>query len=312
MRPTLFGLVATAAFTLAACAGASTASAYPGERSSSGPYRLEVTDASGHALRSFEHNGRSYLLGNAGERYRIRVYNQTGRRVEAVISIDGRDAIDGKSARFDKPGYLIAPYGSVTVDGFRLSLRDVAAFRFSDVADSYAAQMGDARNVGVIGVAVFSERAPPPPPVIRKPYPEEPCDYGRSDDRDAEKKSADAAPAPPRAKADNASGGGRAAAESRNESGEHRQADRPGLGTAFGERTHSPVVQVEFARARPGSPDFVLATRYNDHSGLVALGIDVYGNRWRRYHYDAWQRETARPFAEIPRAFAPPPPGWAE
>jgi hypothetical protein len=34
----------------------------------------------------------------------------------------------------------------------------VAAFRFGGVGDSYAATKGAARNVGVIGVAVFDER----------------------------------------------------------------------------------------------------------------------------------------------------------
>lgn len=302
-------MAATAAF-VAACAGASTAHAYPGDRATAGAYRLEVVDASGSGLRSFDHNGRTYVLGSQGDRYRIRVYNQTNRRIEAVVSVDGRDAIDGKPARFDKPGYLIGPYGSATIDGFRLSMRDVAAFRFSDVADSYAAQVGDASNVGIIGVAVFSERVPQPPLPIRRPYPEEAREKAGYDDRAAAKKDAGggrAAPAPssePRSADSSAK-----APQGRTES---ERAERPGLGTAFGERTHSPVVQMEFQRARPSSPDVVLATRYNDHAGLVALGIDVDGNRWRRYHYDAWQREAARPFVDIPRSFAPPPPGWAE
>ncbi len=34
----------------------------------------------------------------------------------------------------------------------------MATFRFGSVGDSYAAQQGDARNVGVIGVALFAER----------------------------------------------------------------------------------------------------------------------------------------------------------
>jgi hypothetical protein len=50
------------------------------------------------------------------------------------------------------------PYATLEIDGFRQSHDAVAAFRFARVADSYAAQTGDARNVGVIGIAFFSER----------------------------------------------------------------------------------------------------------------------------------------------------------
>jgi hypothetical protein len=53
------------------------------------------------------------------------------------------------------------------IDGFRRSDAEVAAFRLGDVARSYAASKGKARNVGVIGIALFAERRPvafePPP-----------------------------------------------------------------------------------------------------------------------------------------------------
>ena len=37
-------------------------------------------------------------------------------------------------------------------------MEEVAAFRFGAVSDSYAAEMGDDRNVGIIAVALFGER----------------------------------------------------------------------------------------------------------------------------------------------------------
>jgi hypothetical protein len=72
--------------------------------------------------------------------------------------VDGLDVIDGRPGSFDKRGYLVNPWASVEIDGFRRSMEQVAAFRFGSVARSYAASKGDARNVGVIGVAVFAER----------------------------------------------------------------------------------------------------------------------------------------------------------
>ena len=65
-----------------------------------------------------------------GDRYRVRITNPTARRVEAVVSVDGLDAIDGKTASFDdKRGYVIAPYGEVTIEGFRTSLAPRARSR---------------------------------------------------------------------------------------------------------------------------------------------------------------------------------------
>jgi len=49
-------------------------------------------------------------------------------------------------------------YGTVVVDGFRRSLDETAAFRFSRPSSSYSARMGTPENVGVIGVAFFSEQ----------------------------------------------------------------------------------------------------------------------------------------------------------
>ena len=62
------------------------------------------------------------------------------RRVEAVVSVDGLDAVDGKPASVGKRGYMIPAFGDVTIDGWRTSLSTVAAFRFSSVRDSYAAR----------------------------------------------------------------------------------------------------------------------------------------------------------------------------
>ena len=84
--------------------------------------------------------------------------------------------------------------------------------------------------------------------------------------------------------------------------------DRPGLGTRFGERRHAPATEVVFKRARSWRPNRVLSLRYNNARGLLAMGIDVY--RRHRHRSDTWRRKSARPFADVPRAFAAPPPGW--
>src|SRR5437588_53435 len=89
----------------------------------------------------------------------------------AGVSVDGRDAINGRPGDFrTNRGYLIPAWGSVDIDGWRISQSEAAAFRFSSVPHSYAAQTGSAREVGVIGVAVFPERYVPPAPARPLPY----------------------------------------------------------------------------------------------------------------------------------------------
>ena len=278
-----------------------------GERALCGPWRLELTDASGRQLPTFERGGRTYVLGDQGQRYSLRIRNGSPRRIEAVVSVDGRDAVDGKSARWEKTGYVVAPYSEVVIDGFRLSMRDVATFRFSSVARSYAAQTGDARQVGVVGVAIYTEQAPPRRPMIRDSRPDDEYDRGAGEPRRDQAEKSESAPAAApegRAKAGAAAerGGG-----DRPASADRRAENRPGLGTEFGERRTSQVYTVDFRRAHR-HPDAVLAVRYNDEAGLLALGIDLDRRRWPDRD-ELERRETARPFGNAP-AFAPPPPGW--
>ena len=109
------------------------------------------------------------LIGRKSERYFIVLRNQSDARLEFVASVDGLDVIDGRSAAITKPGYVVAPGQTMRIDGFRRSLAQVAAFRFSSVQNSYAEKKyGDARNVGVIGLAIFSEQGPDPKPRLRQ------------------------------------------------------------------------------------------------------------------------------------------------
>ena len=62
-----------------------------------------------------------------------------------------------------KRGYIVYPGETLEIDGFRKSESKVAAFEFSGVSDSYAnLRHGDTRNVGVIGLAVFTQKGVDP------------------------------------------------------------------------------------------------------------------------------------------------------
>lgn len=290
------------------------------------PYSLDIIDESGFPLTAYQHRGRVYVLGTGGQRYTLRVTNPTPRRIEAVVSVDGLDVIDGESADLRKRGYVVPPYGELRVDGFRVSTEHVAAFRFSSVRSSYAGRKGKARNVGVIGVAIFEEQEAPalafeaPPPPHRHYYEGAPS---RDEDATGARKrmapKADAAPARPstrgpagRSAAPSSApsmGGSGAPAEALAEDKSAAEAEgsaccsvtprpRPGLGTEFGEQRHSAVSWTRFVRAHAHRPSTVLELRYNDAPGLQALGISLADED------DLDIRETASPF---PGDFARPP-----
>jgi hypothetical protein len=318
-------------FRLAILVGGFVACATPARNAESRPlrasgagYEVQVL-VDGSPAPTFWHDGENYVMGHTGERYMIRVSNHTGRRIEAVVTVDGRDAIDGKAGDFQhKRGYLVPAWGQVDIDGWRLSQSQAAAFRFSSVADSYAARTGNAREVGVIGLAVFPERGYHPRPVYVPP----PCcvdGYSTDDelsyrDAPAAGKRAEAAPAPAAAPAatrsddlagsKNESYGSGSAKGKASASADYAPArrQRPGLGTEFGEAVASHIQEVEFVRANSATPSVILGVRYNDHDGLLAMGVNVDGvYPWPA---DTELRRTADPFPVSPRRYAAPPASW--
>lgn len=107
--------------------------------------------------------GRRLVAGAAGSTYGIQIRNCSRSTLEVVASVDGLDVMDGAAASYRKRGYLIEPGRTLDIDGFRTSHHSVAAFQFSSVADSYAnLRHGDTRNVGVIGLAVFTQKGVDP------------------------------------------------------------------------------------------------------------------------------------------------------
>lgn len=150
-----------------------------------GTFVLRVVDEHGRELAGADIAGRRYAVGQPGQRYQVGLENHSGARFEVVASVDGLDVIDGDEAGFHKRGYVLEPFSSVMLEGWRTSEDTVAAFRFSSIEDSYAQRRGKGRNIGVIGAAFFHEEggigwhelqrrhgaepfpsrfAPPPPP----------------------------------------------------------------------------------------------------------------------------------------------------
>ena len=122
-----------------------------------------LRDQSGSFLPGLIVGDRWFVVGEEGRRYSIVVRNRSDLHLEVVLSVDGLDVMDGRTASFRKRGYVIEPRRQLVVEGFRQSTDAVAAFRFGPVRESYANQKyGDTRNVGVIGIALFNERGTNP------------------------------------------------------------------------------------------------------------------------------------------------------
>jgi hypothetical protein len=238
----------------------------------SGSYEMELM-VGGAARPEYQSGGQTYVEGRLGDRYAIRVANHDARRVEVVIAVDGRDAIDGQPSNSTKRGYVIPAYGSAEIDGFRLSMSDVAAFRFTTVPDSYASRRGTPWNVGQVTASFFPER------LVQRPRPQ-----------------------PPIARRSPAASEARGGAARPDTGGQ-------GLGTEFGERRWSPVHETSFSRADSGSPAGRITIRYNDRRGLCALGIDAlcaWRPRPRPY------AQPYDPAYEPPRRYSAPPDGWPD
>ena len=240
--------------------------------------QLDVVDRdNGQVLPEYRHRGQDWIAGVPGHRYSVRLTNTTGERVLVVLSVDGVNAVTGQTASPSQGGYVLEPWESAEIAGWRKSLDDIAQFVFTDLPDSYAARTGRPANVGVVGVAVFRERqlrpvyAPPPVPPIAS-------GMARNEARKA---------AAPAASADRAMASEAEAMPQR-------------LGTGHGQREWAPVGRTDFVRATR-NPQQVSQLRYDDAETLAAIGV-------LPRPYAPYARTTPRAF---PNGFvADPPRDW--
>jgi hypothetical protein len=245
-------LVLAAASFCAACASVSAHDAPPSSLVS-----VDVYDRhDGASLPVYAKDGRRYVVGTPGHEYAVRIRNQSGERILAVTSVDGVNVISGETASPRQSGYVIGPWESVEIAGWRKSLARTAAFYFTDLGDSYAARTGRPDNVGVIGVAVFREQRPPVayvPPRQRFADADQP---GKA----AAGAAAETPPAPAAAPR----------AESAAEGAERTLASK--IGTGHGRSETSYAQQVSFRRASE-APAEIVTIQYDRRENLAALGV---------------------------------------
>ncbi|TLY52943.1 MAG: hypothetical protein E6K53_02660 [Gammaproteobacteria bacterium] len=235
----------------------------------------------GATLPAYPRDGKYYVIGVPGHRYGVRLVNRTGARVLAVLAVDGVNAVSGETANPDQSGYVLDPYQSTEIDGWRKSMNEVAQFNFTALPNSYAVRTGRPDNVGVIGVAVFREKpllwregrvlekisadAPladryTPPPAAAAQAASRPAMPAQAAEVGSMAKST-AAPAGSLARADESANAMRREAKS-----------EESLGTGHGAREASNVSYTKFERAS-AHPDEIVSVWYDSYRNLVARGV---------------------------------------
>jgi hypothetical protein len=139
-------------------------------------YELNVL-VNGKPVREYFKNGRFYIEAKDGTEYSLKLKNHSHKKIMAVVSVDGIDVIKGKNAAEVTSGYVVNPYSTLNVVGYRIDDNNSVTFKFSDGKNSYATQVennfdpkklekvqkGDeppSRNNGVIGVRIWEEKTP--------------------------------------------------------------------------------------------------------------------------------------------------------
>ena len=77
-------------------------------------------------------SGRYYLEARTGSRYAVALANRTGERVGVVLTVDGLNAISGEQDKGRGRMYVLDPWQSTSVQGWRSSLQEVRQFTFVD------------------------------------------------------------------------------------------------------------------------------------------------------------------------------------
>ncbi len=213
--------------------------------------------AENRALPVYVHDGRNYVVGKPGNEYQVNVRSNRPGEILAVVSVDSINAVSGETANWAQTGYVLGPYASFAIKGWRKSLQRIAAFYFTELENSYAARTARPDNVGVIGVAVFRKKPEPAVGIYRD----------SEQRREAPPANAGAAEAAKRAPAQGASADAAPLASTI-----APQPVEKSLGTGHG-RNESSVVRYTSFERMSNTPDEIITIYYDSYRNLVAQGV---------------------------------------
>ena len=234
-------------------------------------------------------NDRHYFQAFKGRNYSLVLRNTTPKRIGVLIAVDGLNVVSGDRSNFDRNEqmYVLDPWESTEIQGWRTSLDHVRRFVFVDESRSYAERTGQANgDMGWIRVAAFREVEPQ----AWWPYrPKVSDDHAWNDERGSRRENA--APAPPSAPSTKAAPESQLRADGGANMAPRDEESNPGTG--WGNREYDLVGETSFVAEKYATDRITL--RYEYASGLQALGIVP--QRAPRI----WDREQGQ------LGFAPPP-----
>jgi hypothetical protein len=240
-----------------------------------GLVQVDVYDrASGAALEVHRKDGLNYIVGTPGNEYALRIRNCTGARILVVASVDGVNVISGETAAPSQSGYVLDPWASVEIKGWRKNLQRTAAFFFTEHQNSYAARTGRPDNVGVIGVAVFREKAPQISLRPREPRRQSNAAESQPFDSAAESQAGARSEAGARSDSPAPAAAARESDDAavRQEAGRDAAKSLGRLGTGHGRNEASPATLARFDRATE-TPAETAMLQYDRRENLVALSV---------------------------------------
>jgi hypothetical protein len=114
-------------------------------------------------ITEYTKDGKFFVEGRKDSEYTLRIKNNTYSRVLAIPSVDGLSVVDGNKASYNSRGYILEPYATYEVDGWRINNDEVRKFFFSKHEKSYSNKTGQGEdNLGAIGLVVYREKYVPP------------------------------------------------------------------------------------------------------------------------------------------------------
>jgi hypothetical protein len=246
---------------------------------------------------------RHYFEAFAGRNYSVVLRNNSARRIGVLLTVDGLNVVNGEVTRLasDEPMYVLGPWESATIRGWRSSMDEVRRFVFVDEKRSYASRTGQANSdMGWIRVLAFREqqpvayfwngvRKPDDDARDRAPHAEERGERSKSQpEAQAPQAGSKEAPAPTMQRMDGTT-------EKEMVSGDMQKDGSSSYpGTGWGDRRTDRVHYVDFTPERRAADQLVF--RYEYARGLVALGIYPSRDRLRERDGGGWVG-----FASAPR-----------
>lgn len=283
-------------------------------------YELNLV-INGQPLTEYQHQGLVFVEGRTNSNYELRIRNNSPERILAIPSVDGLSVIDGKPAGAESQGYVLEPYQTLNIPGWKVDKDTAAKFQFGSSTGSYSNRTGRGKkNVGVIGLMVFRPKYIPPinwnnsytftsttsgDPMWNTMLGSSNCVMGSGLDADSLGGVAMAAPSSAPMGDSNIRGIAKSAVSLNSATvtgtATPTMATSQNLGTEFGEAQSFQTTTTTFEKRDPNYPDALICIYYDDAAGLESRGIILPYRNSSPQAFPSYSNSTT---------YAAPPPGW--